>query len=231
MKYKWILFDADGTLFDYDTAERVALTKTLANYGCAPASEVLESYRSINSRMFRMLESGQITPQRLRTRRFEMLFDEFEYDLDPAEVSPHYLENLSRESTLLPGAIKTVKALHQKCRMMIITNGLSEVQRPRLTGAELNPYIDDILISDEVGSAKPAVEIFDIAFQKMGMPVKAETMIVGDSLTSDMAGGVNYGIDTCWYNPGELKNGHGIEVTYEIRQLEQLVDLVNTSDP
>ena len=126
----------------------------------------------------------------------------------------------------MPGAIETVKALYSKCKLLIITNGIGEVQRSRFNASELKSYFDDVVISDEVGAAKPSKEIFDIAFEKMNMPAKKETLIVGDSLTSDMYGGVNFGIDTCWYNPLGIQNDQDFEVTYEIQNLEQVINLV-----
>lgn len=226
MKYRWILFDADGTLFDYDSAEFFAFKTTLEKYGYSATPDSLKMYRRINSRLFRELEIGQIKAKELRTKRFKLLFSQLNFKIDVNEFSRQYLGNLSKASQLLPEALKTVKALSSKYKLLIITNGVGEVQRSRLNASELKPYFEDIVTSDEVGAAKPSKAIFDIAFEKMNMPAKKETLIVGDSLTSDMCGGVNFGIDTCWYNPFGMQNDQNFEVTYEIQNLEQIINFV-----
>jgi YjjG family noncanonical pyrimidine nucleotidase len=226
MKYKWILFDADGTLFDYDSAEAFALKTTLEAFGQKATPTFFKMYASINSGLFRELERGRITLKELKTKRFKLLFNQLGFDIKEDDFSRRYIINLSGASQLLPGAVETVKALHSKCRMLLITNGISKVQRSRLNASELKRYINDAVISEEVGVAKPSIKIFDVAFKKMNMPVKKEVLIVGDSLGSDMTGGVNYGIDTCWYNPLGVKNDREFEVTYEIKDLREVTKLV-----
>ena len=226
MKYRWILFDADGTLFDYDSAESFAFKTTLESHDYDATPDSLKMYRRINSRLFRELEMGQIKAKELRTKRFKLLFSQLNFKIDVNEFSHQYLGNLSKASRLLPGALETVTALYSKCKLLIITNGIGEVQRSRFNASELKPYFEDIIISDEVGAAKPSKEIFDIVFEKMNMPAKKETLIVGDSLTSDMSGGVNFGIDTCWYNPLGMNNDQDLLVTYEIQNLEQVIKFV-----
>ena len=226
MKYKWILFDADGTLFDYDSAEAFALETTLETFGQKATPTFFKMYASINSSLFRELERGQITLKELKTKRFKLLLNQFGFDIKEDDFSRQYIVNLSGASQLLPGAIETVKALHSRCRMLLITNGISKVQRSRLNASELKVYMDDAVISEEVSVAKPSKKIFDIAFKKMNMPAKKKVLIVGDSLGSDMAGGVNYGIDTCWYNPLGIQNDREFEVTYEIQDLREVVKIV-----
>ncbi|MCA9932829.1 MAG: HAD-IA family hydrolase, partial [Anaerolineales bacterium] len=110
----------------------------------------------------------------------------------------------------------------------IITNGIAAVQRPRMARSPLQPFVEAFIISEEVGVAKPDPAIFDVAFAQMGEPQRTAVLIIGDSLSSDMQGGLNYGIDTCWYNP----HGHtgSLPVTYEIRQLADLPRILNGSD-
>lgn len=225
MKYRWIIFDADGTLFDYDRAEFFAFKTTLENHGYRATEASLKKYRKINTRLFRELEMGQIEAKEIRTKRFHLLFSQLKFKIDVNEFSRQYLGNLSKATELLPEALETVKALYSKCRLLIITNGIGDVQRPRFNASGLKPYFDDIVISEEIGAAKPSRKIFDIAFEMMNMPGKEETLIVGDSLTSDMAGGIKYGIDTCWYNPSGMQNEKGFEVTYEIQNLQQIISI------
>jgi YjjG family noncanonical pyrimidine nucleotidase len=227
MKYKCLLFDADGTLFDYDNAEFTALKTAFDEFGkkCSAACHL--KYNQINNALFKDLEKGLITSSELRIKRFEILFSEFDISLDPEAFSRKYLICLSENTTLLPGALDTVRALHEKFKMFIVTNGIGGVQRPRFNRSDIRPYFIDILISDEIGVAKPAREYFDVIFKMMGDPNTDEVLIIGDSLTSDMTGGINYGIDTCWFNPSRKRNENNLEVTYEIDMLEQILEIVN----
>ena len=225
-KYTWVLFDADGTLFDFEKAEIAALESTLAQFGAHASPEHLPVYRDINKQLWRDLEKGRITPEALRTRRFELFFEAIGAHYDPADFSDRYLGNLAGGVELVDGATETVRALHGKAGMLVITNGLREVQRSRLAKSTLRDYFSGIVISEEVGVAKPHARIFDVAFERMGGPRKGDVLIVGDSLTSDIAGGNDYGIDTCWFNPSARSREVAVESTYEIRRLAELVEIV-----
>jgi putative hydrolase of the HAD superfamily len=137
-----------------------------------------------------------------------------------------YLANLAQGTYLLDGAEEVVQALHGQVGLLVITNGLKEVQRPRLANSAIAAYIDAVVISDEVGFSKPDPRIFDIAFQKMDHPAKEEVLMVGDSLTSDMPGGIAYGIDTCWYNPDQRPRPPELDICYEIQRLVDLLPIV-----
>ncbi len=226
MKYKWLLFDADGTLYDYDSAESEAFQTTLIQFGLLSTPCQLGFYREINHKLFQELEKGQITSKDLRTRRFEILFSKLNVDMDINKISDQYLINLSKCSQLIPGASDTVRALHSDFNMIIISNGIPDVQIPRFDNSEIRPYFSDIILSDDIGVAKPGKEIFEYAFKKMGYPEKEEVMLIGDSLSADMAGGFNFDIDTCWYNPNKEKNTLDFSITHEIHKLDELVPLL-----
>src|SRR5262245_1866039 len=223
--YSWLLFDADGTLFDYDRAEASALEQAFAEVGADFEPTCLEAYRDINANVWREFENGQITAERLRLRRFEMLFAALRQPLVPATFSPIYLRHLARGMHLVEGAREVVPALCAKYRLALITNGLRDVQRPRLAGSAISDCFADVIISEEVGAAKPDPAIFDAAFERMGRPPRAEVLLVGDSLTSDIAGGRGYGLDTCWFNPTGARPP-GATSTYEIRHLSELTRLL-----
>jgi 2-haloacid dehalogenase len=146
--------------------------------------------------------------------------------VDPADMAARYLKNLSYDGFLLDGALELVEALADHLQLTILTNGLTSVQRARISNSPLFPYLQHIIISEEVGASKPRPEIFDIAFARMGQPLKSKVLIVGDSLTSDMRGGYDYGLDTCWYNPAGAPNNNGIPLTYEIQRLADLPALL-----
>jgi 2-haloacid dehalogenase len=226
MRYEWILFDADGTLFDYDRAKASALARTFEQSGLPLQPGTAEAYRRINAEIWRQFEQGQIDQQRLRARRFELLFEELGVDYDAEAFSARYLENLAHGTDLLDGAEGVLQALDGRVGLALITNGLHEVQRPRLARSAIGHYFSEIIISEEVGAAKPDRRIFDVALERMGFPPRDKVLIVGDSLSSDIQGGSDYGLDTCWYNPGGNPRPDGLRIRYEIAGLEQLLDLV-----
>jgi 2-haloacid dehalogenase len=226
MKYEWLLFDADGTLFDYDKAEGVALEKTCRTFGFGFEPGYREAYRSINQQLWLDFENGLISSTVLRTRRFELLFEEIGAGGDLREFSDRYLANLADGSELMEGAEQIVSALHQRYRLALITNGLKQVQRPRLERSALKDSFSAFIISEEVGAAKPDAAIFDAAFRQMGNPSRERVLIIGDSLTSDIQGGNNYGIDTCWFNPNHAPPALGVSLKYEIHRLSELIKLL-----
>jgi 2-haloacid dehalogenase len=226
MTYSWLLFDADGTLFDYDQAEATALQQAFAEVGTTFEPAHLNAYREINTRVWREFEAGRITAERLRLQRFELLFETLGRSLTPAEFSPVYLRHLARASQLIEGAREIVPALCAKYRLALITNGLRDVQRPRLAGSAIRDCFKEVIISEEIGAAKPDPAIFDAAFERLGRPQRAEVLLVGDSLTSDIAGGRRYGLDTCWFNPTGAARAADATSTYEIRHLSELARLL-----
>jgi 2-haloacid dehalogenase len=225
MRYKWILFDADNTIFDYDAAEFGALRSTFEELGRPLTQEHHQTYREVNHQNWLAYERGEISQAILRTRRFEQFLAAMGMGEDPVTVSRRYLFHLGNRTDLVAGAAEVVKALHGRVKMMIITNGLKDVQRSRFGLSEIGRCFEDIVISEEVGVAKPDGRIFDITFERMGKPNKADVLIVGDSLTSDIRGGLDYGIDTCWFNPGRRPNVLGLEVGYEIGRLEEVLKI------
>lgn len=225
-KYQWLLFDADDTLFDYGKAEAGALRQTFEQVGVKFEPEYLSAYQQINRQIWTEFEQGRISAKALRTRRFELLFEAIGVSVDPERFSAVYLSNLATQSELTEGALQVMQALYGKYRLAIITNGLRDVQRPRLARSAIRDYIADIIISEEVGAAKPERAIFEAAFRRMGNPNKDEVLLIGDNLASDMAGGNAYGIDTCWFNPTGQPRAEDIPVTYEISRLTDLLEML-----
>jgi 2-haloacid dehalogenase len=223
VKYKWLLFDADGTLFDYDRAEGIALRDTFEALGLQYEAQYAHVYRRINGDLWLDFENGAISQKRLRTRRFELFFDAMGIDCDPGEFSRRYLANLALGTDLVEGAEDVVRSLHGRVGLLLITNGLAEVQRPRFARSAVGQYFSDVVISEEVGAAKPDPKIFEVAFARMGFPSRRDVLIVGDSLSSDIKGGHNYGIDTCWFNPQRKPHDAGVEINYEIGDLKELL--------
>lgn len=226
MKYDWIFFDADGTLFDYDAAETAALEGAFAKCGLPCDSEIGPLYSEINAGMWRDFELGMISQQDLKTARFDRLFDALGLTADAAVFSRHYLAILGAQTSLLDGAEALVRSLAGRVEMLLITNGLAEVQVPRFAASSIRDCFAEIVISGEIGLAKPDPAIFDFAFERIDRPAKERVLMIGDNLGSDILGGVNYGLDACWYNPAGTLNGHGVEPTYEIRELSKILEIV-----
>ncbi len=223
MSYRWILFDADNTLFDFDRSAAEALRQTVEAHGNRFDPGHVASYATINHRYWQAFERGEIDQARLRVDRFEeFLRESGMLDTVPGEFSVDYEQNLGRGSHLLGGALEILEKLQPHVELALITNGLMDVQRPRLAGSPIAAFFREILISEEVGAAKPDPEIFAIAFQRMGSPALSEVLMVGDSLSSDMKGGSDFGIDTCWFNPKGNTRDRAVSVTYEIQSLDEL---------
>ncbi len=221
MKYKLILFDADGTLFDFEKAEKTAFDKTMQHFGIGNSLDLLHAeYEKINKAIWQEFQEKRISSAKLRIERFKRFFREMGLELSPREVSPLYLQNLSRGVDLLPSAEEIVRHFHGKCEIALATNGLSDVQRPRFAASRLAGYFQHIFISEEIGSPKPFPEFFKHVFQKL--PYQEETVIVGDNFSSDIRGGYDFGIDTCWFNPNKEIKESGIIPTYEISDLYEL---------
>ncbi len=221
--YTWLLFDADDTLFDYPASEAIALRSTFENFGQVYRSEVLRIYQIFNRQVWGEFERGETTSQDLRIKRFRLLFDEIHAPLDPQDFSLRYLENLSNVSNLLlAGAAEVLQALSGRFHIALVTNGLSEVNRPRLERSALHSFIEKIFVSEEIGVAKPDMGFFEAVFREIGNPPKTQVLIIGNSLSSDIQGGINYGIDTCWFNPGGKATA--LPVTYTIGKLGELLD-------
>ncbi|MFT5233131.1 MAG: 2-haloacid dehalogenase [Candidatus Krumholzibacteriia bacterium] len=225
MKYSWILFDADDTLFDFGAAAEASLRLTFQQSGYPFEDRYLAVYERINRQFWSDFEKGLVAPKDLRSKRFEMFLTAIEIVGNAIDFGWRYLKNISNDTTLIDGAEEVIEQLARDTRLMLITNGLQEVQRPRFAQTPIRPYFEDIVISDEVGSAKPEPKIFDVAFDLMGNPEKSKVLIVGDNLSSDIQGGINYGIDTCWFNPEGKANAHNVECRYEIKSLRELLTL------
>jgi 2-haloacid dehalogenase len=223
-RYRWLLFDADGTLFDYDRAERAALEQALVRIGVPFDPGHLSTYRRINQALWQGVERGEITPGEVKVRRFELLLEAIRVEHSPAALSTCYLECLANCSELVEDAEAVLGALHTKYRIAILTNGLTVVQRGRLARSVIRHHISDLIISEEVGAAKPAKEFFDVAFSRLGHPAKREVLMIGDGWVSDIQGAVEYGIDACWYNPARKPRPADQAITREIASLRELTD-------
>ena len=232
MHYEWLLFDADGTLFDYEAAEEAALTWTFDGAGLAFDADLLAAYQRINGQLWQDFEAGKTTPDRIKVDRFADLLSYLaeargiEPPISAVEFSQVYLTNLGNCTHLIADAQDVLDAARTSARLALITNGLSAVQRSRLAKSGLDAVFEAVTISEEEGVAKPDPRLFDIAFRRMGEPAKEAVLMIGDSLTSDMRGAARYGIDACWFNPEGAPHDPQVPVRYEIRALRELLQFL-----
>lgn len=198
---KYLFFDADNTLLDFDSAEQAGLQAVFSEYGIPYNEEVFARYHCINQQYWRALEQGELSKEDLMERRFADLFREEYPALDGLQFNSDYFKHLSTQGQCVPGARELLERLHEQYTIVIATNGISQAQRGRLQRSGLFPYIDAMAISEEAGFAKPARGFFDYAFAMVGSPDPEETIMIGDSLISDIEGAKAYGMHTVLYDP------------------------------
>lgn len=228
MDGRWLLLDLDGTLLDYQQASEAALRATLTEIGVDDTGAHRRRFRELNDRRWHAYERGAITVAELRRGRWADLLDEIGAPVDPAGASDVYVGYLSRQAQLMDGALRVLTAAAERCRLGLITNGFADVQRPRLAASGVLEHAEVVVISDEVGAAKPDRAIFEAAFARMGGPDREQVAIVGDSLRADVAGGLAYGIDAIWFNPaGRVAGPEAPRPTHEIATLDDLLTLLD----
>ena len=228
--YRWLFFDADGTLFDYDMAEAKALEATFRDFDFPFLPATAEAYRVINKQVWLDFEHGRITSAQLRTIRFERLFEAVQLHASADVFSQGYLKNLAAASDLMDGAAELIHQLRRRYRLAIITNGLSDVQHPRLAGSGIADCFDFVGVSEDLKAAKPDPLFFERVFAHTGSPEKETVLVIGDSLTSDIQGGLNFGLDTCWFNPSGLPADPRFPAKFEIRHLNELPALLESPE-
>jgi len=224
-QYKVLLFDGDETLLDFKKAERQALRDTLRRFGYDCNEKLLTRYHQINHGLWRDFERGRITKAEIQTTRFQKLFDEFNLPREDG-LAPAFQKSLAEQAPLIEGAGEVIAGLYKKYPLYIVSNGVAATQRNRLRLSGLADYFQAVFTSEEIGHPKPAAEFFQRCFEQIADFEVSKTLIVGDSLSADMAGGAAAGIDTCWFNPEGARNEENIPITMEIRQLTELMNLL-----
>ncbi len=225
-KYEFLLLDADGTLFDFLRCEREALCDALRAAGITPNEEMIAKYSEINDGYWKMLERGEIGKSELRVARFVTFCAHYGFDVDVARLAVDYTDALSTKGFLIEGALDACRTLAAHCKLYIVTNGIGTVQRGRIEPSPLRPFIQELFISEEMGAEKPHPAFFDTVAARIPNFDREKALVVGDSLSADIRGGVGAGIDTCWFNPAGKQAPLDLPITYEISTLEQLVPLV-----
>ena len=222
---EFLLLDLDDTILDFHKAEEVALKKTLSHFGVDPTPETCSLYSRINKACWEALERGEMTRDQVGVGRFEQLFAQVGIPVDARVCNDYYWQQLAIGHYFLPGAEETLPILAANYQLYIASNGSLSVQPSRLASAGIGKYFREIFISEELGADKPSKEFFDRCFARIPGFDPGKAMIIGDSLTSDIRGGINAGIKTCWVNP-KKKASDTVEPDYEIESLSQLPALL-----
>ena len=222
-----VLFDLDDTLFDFHKAEKIALTKTLVHFGIDPTEETLALYSTINAAHWKRLELGEISREEVKVGRYRELFKTIGVECDPVKATAYYESMLAIGHYFMPGAPELLEVLYGKYRLYIVSNGTAKVQEGRIESSGIAKYMDGIFISQILGANKPDKQFFDICFADIPDFSLSETVIIGDSLSSDIKGGINAGITTVWFNPKGIENDNDIKPDYTIKELSEVPGLLS----
>ncbi|MGF1824826.1 pyrimidine 5'-nucleotidase [Vibrio splendidus] len=222
MKYDWIFFDADETLFHFDAFQGMKLM--FSRFGVTFNEQDYSDYQKVNLPLWVDYQDGRITAAQLKHTRFEGWAEKL--DTTTATLNSAFLNAMADICTLLPGAKELMESLKGQVNMGIITNGFTELQSIRLERTGMTEYFDHVIISEEVGVAKPDAEIFEYAHKLIGLPSKQRILMVGDNPHSDILGGLDFGIETCWLNSQEKATPDGIDPHYQVKSLSDLQALL-----
>ncbi len=227
MNYEVIIFDADETLFNFKKSEKYALKNTMIEFGIDYDENYhLKVYKDINTLIWKEFENGLIIQRDLNIERFKRLLSKLNIKFDEVKFAKSYVKHLSCASFLYDDSMALIESLHKDYRLIIITNGLKDVQDNRIRKSVIGKYFEDVVISDEIEVSKPDPKIFQHALKNINHTDKTKVLMVGDSLTSDIQGGIRFGIDTCWFNSNKIINKSAIKPTYEITNLMELKNIV-----
>lgn len=221
-RYDFLLLDADDTIFDFLRCEESALKKALDAAGLPSGREIIDGYSEINLKYWKMLERREITKERLMYARFEEFAAHFGFDTDTCALAEGYASSLAYQHFLFPGALECCRELAKDRELYIITNGIGPVQEKRISDSGLMSYVKDVFISDYIGAVKPSPEYFRKASERIPGFDREAALVVGDSLSSDIRGGIGAGIDVCWVNPDGTPAPDGMKINYVIDRFVRL---------
>lgn len=230
-KIKAILWDIDGTILNFAAAERAGIRKGFRNFQLGECTdEMLKEYSAINDKYWQMLERGEISKPEVLEGRFQEFFSKYGLDVSLVKAfNEEYQVSLADVIEFEPGARELIWSYAGKYKQYAASNGTALAQKGKLERSGLKEVLDGAFISDVIGIEKPMKGFFDAVFAELKGLEKEEIMIIGDSLTSDMKGGIDAGIVTCWYNPGGKKNDKNLYPDYEIRSLLEVEDILKNN--
>lgn len=227
MKKKILLIDVDDTLLDFTKGEKVAITKTLEYFGLPCDAKTIESYHEFNDSLWKAYEKGKITKPELVIKRFSMLLEELGNDsIKPEKMNEEYFENLKIQCEYKDGASEFLDKIKDYYRIVLVTNGTTMIQNSRLSLSGLIDRVEKVFISEQLSTKKPELEFFRIVEKNLTDFDKKDCILCGDSLTSDISGGLRYGVRTVWYNPNGVPLVGNIKPDYTVSDFETLYDLL-----
>ncbi len=226
MELKTVLLDLDGTILDFDMSAHMAMKQVLNNHGLPYSEELYDEYEEINLELWHEHEQGFIGIDKILGERFKRFLEKKQFEGDGKIFEEEYQYYLANGGHVMKGAVETVEYLAGKYELYVVSNGVTKTQFNRLKISGLDKYMKDIFISEAVGANKPLRQFFDYCFNQMKRPDRKRTMIVGDNLSSDIIGGYNAGIKTCWVNPEGKENSLLVPINYVIRDIRELGNIL-----
>ncbi|MDD3368757.1 MAG: YjjG family noncanonical pyrimidine nucleotidase [Lachnospiraceae bacterium] len=220
--FKFVLFDLDDTILDFHKAEAQAIRKTFSQLGIEPSDENVNKYSAINESLWKRLERAEITREQLLSMRFEQLFEELGVNASIQTARTTYETLLGQGHFFMPGAEEILVKLAKDYQLYLVSNGTTKIQEGRIASAGIAQYFKEIFISQNIGINKPDKGFFDACFAEIPNFDPEYAIIVGDSLSSDIQGGINAGIHTCWYNPKKKDLENGCRPEWMIEDLQEL---------
>ena len=224
--YDIVLLDADMTIWDFEASEKLALKDTVEFVGAEMTEEVFAFYHKVNSALWKAFDLKQVTKEELAYRRFAELLTFVGKEGDPLALNGYYQQRLGEHSIMLPGAEDMCRTLAARCTLYILTNGMHVAQVGRFEKSPIKQYITEMFISEDMGCQKPDKEYYDKVFGLIGLEDKTRAVMVGDSLTSDIQGGINSGVDTIWYNAKGKPHNPEIMPTYTAYTMDEIVERI-----
>ena len=224
MRYEVLLFDLDHCLLDSEASEWQAFEDTMGRVGIEPTPQLFEVYAELNGALWSAVENGELTPNDVRLRRWELFVSRLGLAADPYIMSETFVDGLGAHGEFYPGTERVLADSQRGRRLGLVTNGIGYVQRTRIARLRLDRFFDAYVISGEAGVAKPDPKIFERIAEDLGGVDKSSTLMIGDSLSSDIRGGIAFGIDTCWYNPAGRASD--LAPTHVIERIDQLTEVI-----
>lgn len=223
--YSHILFDMDDTILDFQKAQFVSFKCVLEKYDIPFSLEFYHCYEKINHNLWREFDEGALSKDVVQNERFTQFFNVLNRDIDGKQANLVYQDSLASQTWLIPHAKEACMELSKRHTLSIVTNGVGKTQKRRFLSSEISPYFTNIFISEDIGVAKPDKRFFDEAFKLINCVEKSKILIVGDSLSSDIQGANNVGVDCCWFNPKNVPLDRQVQITYTISDLRQLLEI------